>query len=539
MAILKHLNVHNRCYQDAVTYFLFQHDEHARPIYNKRQKMILRDNVLIDTINTDVWSYNIDCQIANRKWHKNQGERDIRSHHFIISFPKEDRDEHGLTPEIAQEIGMEFARKHFSGHQCLIATHDDGNHHSGNIHLHITFNSLRIKDISSPEYSDLARDCKAGYKYQASDECIQYLKTDLERMCLERGLSQVPLNRPAKQKITNEEYWAAHRGQDRLDQKNEAIRSIGGKPTETKFQTELARIRQAIDATKQKCNSVDNFKAILKQEYNIEVTESRGRWSYLPENRQRPITWRRLGDDYGREAIEEYILRRVRKQQEQAAPEKKAEKEHIPAPTLQRPVIEAITIGRIIDLNDPKIKASYGLTQWAKIQNLKTMSQTVNFLTENHLLNMEKLSDTITDTRQQFKDETQQLLSVERRLKDVNLILKNLGVYHKFRPLYQEYLKTRKSPKFKEQHIREILLYEGARKFLREYQNDHKIKSFPAMQTLRTEKAELTAQQQQLYDRRRQMRQSIKAMEDGYRLLNQIEPEHDHAQSRREEIPLR
>ena len=163
----------------------------------------------------------------------------------------------------------------------------------------------------------------------------------------------------------------------------------------------------------------------------------------------------------------------------------------------------------------------------------------MNFLTENHLLNMEKLSDTITDTRQQFKDETQQLLSVERRLKDVNLILKNLGVYHKFRPLYQEYLKTRKSPKFKEQHIREILLYEGARKFLREYQNDHKIKSFPAMQTLRTEKAELTAQQQQLYDRRRQMRQSIKAMEDGYRLLNQIEPEHDHAQSRREEIPLR
>lgn len=173
-----------------------------------------------------------------------------------------------------------------------------------------------------------------------------------------------------------------------------------------------------------------------------------------------------------------------------------------------------------------KIRSGYGLTQWAKIQNLKTVSQAVNFLTANRLLNMERLSDTITDTQQQFKDDTQQLLKVEARLKDVNLILKDLGVYHKFRPLYQEYLKTRKSPKFKEQHIREILLYEGARKFLREYQADHKIKSFPAMQTLRTEKAELTAEQQQLYDRRRQMRQSVKAMEEGYRLLEQAESIH-------------
>ena len=524
MAILKHLNVHNRCYQDAVTYFLFQHDEHARPIYNERHKMILRDNVLIDAINTDVWSYNVDCQIANRKWHKNQGGRDIRSHHFIISFPKEDRDEHGLTPEIAQEIGMEFARKHFGGHQCLIATHDDGNHHSGNIHLHIAFNSLRIKDIPSPEYSDLARDCKAGYKYQASDECIRYLKADLEQMCRERGLSQIPLTRPAKQKITNEEYWATHRGQERLDQKNEAIRSVGGKPTETKFQTELGRIRQAIDDTKARCSTVEEFMTTLKRDCNITVTESRGRWSYLPANRQRPITWRRLGDDYSKEAIEACILRYIKEQQSQTAPEKNTKKEQKPAPIPHRPLLKTVTIGRIIDLNDPKVKASYGLAQWAKIQNLKTMSQTMNFLTENHLLNMDRLSDTITDTRQQFKDETQQLLRVEARLKDVNLILKNLGVYHKFRPLYQEYLKTRKSPKFKEQHIREILLYEGARKFLREYQSDHKIKSFPAMQTLRAEKAELTVEQQQLYDRRRQMRQSVKAMEDGFRLLNQLEP---------------
>lgn len=65
MAILKHLNVHNANYHDAVTYLLFQHDEHARPIRNERGKMILRENVLIDAINTDVWSYALDCNETN------------------------------------------------------------------------------------------------------------------------------------------------------------------------------------------------------------------------------------------------------------------------------------------------------------------------------------------------------------------------------------------------------------------------------------------------------------------------------------------
>ena len=520
MAILKHLSVHNSNYHDFITYVLFQHDSHALPIYNVHHLKVLRENVLIDGINTTPWTYSIDCQISNQHWKKNMDERDVKQHHFILSFDPKDI-ECGLTLEEAQALGLEFARKHFSGHQCVVATHDDGNNHSHNYHVHISFNSLRIKDIPQPEYSDIERDSKAGYKFHNTKQCLEYLKTDVERMCREHGLHQVELNKRAKKNISDKEYWAEKRGQERLDQKNEVIRSIGGKPTETRFQTEPSRIRKAIDDAKAKCSTVEEFMTTLKRDHNITVTESRGRWSYLPENRQRPITWRRLGDDYSKEAIEEYILRRIREQQVEAAPAS-AKVKPVPAP--HRPALETVTIGRIIDLNDPKIKASYGLTQWAKIQNLKAMSQTMNFLTENHLLNMDRLSDTITDTKQTFKDDTQQLLSVERHLKDVNLILKNLGVYHKFRPLYQEYLKTRKSPKFREQHIREILLYEGARKFLQEYQTDHKIKLFPSMQTLRSEKAELTAKQQQLYDRRRRMKQSIKAMEDGFRLLNQLEP---------------
>ena len=349
-------------------------------------------------------------------------------------------------------------------------------------------------------------------------------------MCRENGLHQVELNKQAKQNVTDKEYWASQRGQEKLDRKNEAIRSVGGKPTESKFKTELARIRQAIDETKQKCNSVEDFKAILKREHNIVVTESRGRWSYLPEYRKRPITSRRLGDDYGKESIEVFINQRILKSQQQAqlqksqaAPEQKVEKKPIPEPKPSRPVIETVIAGHIIDLNDPKIQSSYNLTQWAKIQNLKAMSMSFNYLTENHLLNLDDLQATIEDHQQDFNHDTQRLLRVEKNLKECNGLLKQLGLYHKYRPLYEQYLKTRKSPKFREKNIQGLLLYDGAVKYLHEYQREHNVNSVPNYQSLKEAKVRLTAQQQDLYERRRALKSTIKTMEDGYKLLTQQE----------------
>ena len=469
----------------------------------------------------------------------------MKQHHFILSFDPKDV-ECGLTLEKAQALGMEFARKHFSGHQCVVATHDDGNNHSKNIHCHISFNSLRIIDTEPPEYSNLARDYKAGFKFQASDKCIHYLKSEVEKLCRENGLHQVELNKPAKQKITDREYYAEKRGQERLDQKSETIRSIGGAPAVEEFKTELARIRKAIDNTKQKCNSVEDFKEILKREHSIVVTESRGRWSFLPEYRKRPITSRRLGDDYSREAIEAFInqrflelqQRQAAQQASQAAPEHKVEKKPTPEPKTSRPVMETVITGRIIDLNDPKIQSSFGLTQWAKIQNLKMMSMSFNYLTENHLLNLDDLQTTIEDHKQDFNHNTQRLLRIEKNLRECNGLLKHLGLYHKYRPLYEQYLKTRKSPKFREKNIQGLLLYDGAVRYLHDYQREHNVNSVPNYQSLKEAKIRLTAQQQELYDRRRRLKDTIKTMQDGYRLLAEREPSIRHSLNRNQYYEL-
>ena len=433
MAILKHLNVHNANYQDAVTYLLFQHDEHARPIRNERGRMILRENVLIDALNTDVWSYAVDCNATNRQWRKNNSAREVKSHHFILSFPKEDAEEHGLTPELAQQMGMDFARKHFSGHQCIVATHDDGSQHSGNIHVHICFNSVRAIEMPPPEYSDLERDCKPGFKFQCSDQCMNYLKRDVEQMCREQGLSQIPLTKPAAKKVTNEEYWAQKRGERRLD----------GQP---EFRTDLEQIRRAIDDVKNKAASVEEFKTLLQREYNITIRDNRGRWSYVPEGRKNGVTARRLGAAYSKEAVIAFLEewqrqaeKLVQEQHDTPAEDVEIKPEAAVKPYEHDDSLLLCLFHRTYDLNQLPFKENIGLERWAKLQNLKEMAQRFNFIMENRALNVEQLHEKLNACQQELSQMEARREKVERRFKDINHLLRLEGQAFSNQKVYREY----------------------------------------------------------------------------------------------------
>ena len=84
---------------------------------------------------------------ANLRYGKNQRREDVKSHHYIISFDPRDGPDNGLTVDRAQELGEKFCAEHFPGHQALVCTHPDGHNHSGNIHVHIVINSLRIEEV--------------------------------------------------------------------------------------------------------------------------------------------------------------------------------------------------------------------------------------------------------------------------------------------------------------------------------------------------------------------------------------------------------
>ena len=136
MAVLKHIVSKNANYGESLDYLLFQHDERTKkPILNEHGQMILREEYYLDGLNCEPMLFDKECERLNDQYHKNQTYDEIKSHHYIISFDPADRDECGLTGEKAQELGLEYARKNFPGHQALVCTHTDGHNESGNIHV--------------------------------------------------------------------------------------------------------------------------------------------------------------------------------------------------------------------------------------------------------------------------------------------------------------------------------------------------------------------------------------------------------------------
>ena len=116
----------------------------------------------------------------------------------------------------AQRLGMEFARKHFPGHQMLVCAHDDGANGDGNIHVHIVLNSLRIQNTEALPYDMRPCDTKAGYKQNCTRPLLDYLQQEVMALCRDQGLHQVDLQH-SKRRVTNEEYRANQRGQERAD----------------------------------------------------------------------------------------------------------------------------------------------------------------------------------------------------------------------------------------------------------------------------------------------------------------------------------
>ena len=251
MAVLKHIAIKNADYSAAVCYLKYQHDErHLKPLLDENGSMMLRSEFHMNGVNCNPDTFDLECEMLNDQYRKNYRYDEVKSHHYIISFDPRDKDEHNLTGEKAQTLGLEFVKNHLPGHQALVCTHTDGHNGSGNIHVHIIINSLRKLDIEPQSYTTRSIDCKAGYKHHLTKDYLKYLQQELMNLCQRENLYQVDLLSPAQRKITEAEYWLRKRGQKELEDINEQIIADGMNPMETTFQTRKQFVRNARQKTK-------------------------------------------------------------------------------------------------------------------------------------------------------------------------------------------------------------------------------------------------------------------------------------------------
>lgn len=83
----------------------------------------------------------------------------------------------------AQALGERFCAEQFPGHQALVCTHPDGHNHSGNIHVHIVINSLRVAEVERKPYMDRASDTQAGAKHRCTAAAMRHFRAEVMELC--------------------------------------------------------------------------------------------------------------------------------------------------------------------------------------------------------------------------------------------------------------------------------------------------------------------------------------------------------------------
>ena len=502
MAVIKHIASKNADYGESERYLIFQHNEYTqKPVLDENGHMLLRDEYYLDGLNCDPFTFASECQELNSYYHKNQNFNEIKSHHYIISFDPKDRDECGLTGERAQQLGLTFAKKNFPGHQALICTHTDGHNESGNIHIHIVINSIRKYDVPEEPFMEYACESKAGYKHHLSTAYLAHLKQEVMDMCQKEGLHQVDLLTPAERKITEKEYWAQRRGQEKLDKLNQKMREDGITPKETKYQTEKQFLRDAIDNAAGIAKSPEEFSKILEEKYHIIFKISRGRYSYLHPDRKKYVTGRNLGTRYEENFLMKTFMentkslsKKQKNVQEQSVSDTTTNLHQALSSDSSQISVPFIFIKSdlrlVIDLQTCiKAQQSEAYAQKVKLTNLKQMAQTVAYIQEHGYDTRADFNAALTNAESQTSLARKKMKDTEQQLKNVNEQIHFTGQYLAYKDLYAQYRKSRNRNKFYEEHKAELSLYETALRVLKEKSNGQKL---PSMKSLYTEKDRLT-----------------------------------------------
>ena len=541
MAVIKHIASKNADYGESERYLIFQHNEYTqKPVLDENGHMILRDEYYLDGLNCDPFTFASECQELNSYYHKNQKFNEIKSHHYIISFDPKDRDECGLTGERAQQLGLTFAKKNFPGHQALICTHTDGHNESGNIHVHIVINSIRKYDVPEESFMEYACESKAGYKHHLSTAYLAHLKQEVMDMCRKEGLHQVDLLTPAERKITEKEYWAQHRGQEKLDKLNQKMREDGITPKETKYQTEKQFLRDAIDNAASIAKSPEEFSRILEEKYHIIFKISRGRYSYLHPDRKKYVTGRNLGTRY-----EEDFLLKTFMENAKSLSKKKENVQEQPVSNTATDLQQALSsdsspipvpfifiksdLRLVIDLQTCiKAQQNEAYARKVKLTNLKQMAQTVAYIQEHGYDTRADFNAAITDAENQTSLARKKMKDTEQQLKNVNEQIHFTGQYLAYKDLYTQYRKSRNRNKFYEEHKAELSLYETALRVLKEKSNGQKL---PSMKSLYAEKDRLTelreVQRSDFYSHRDQERE-LRTVDANIDMILGRKPEQEH-----------
>ena len=351
-----------------------------------------------------------------------------------------------VTPELAHEIGKQFADEILGGKYEYVLTTHIDKDH---VHNHLIFNAVDFVNY---------------HAYKSYKRIYYDMREVSDRLCKENGLSVIP---PSQNKgMGYKEYTEAKRG--------------------TSWKQKL---KQTIDRLVITAKDYDDFLRLM-QEAGYEIKT--GKYiSFRAEGQERFTRSKTIGENYTEERIKERIAGRTpRRSQRQTTPK---------GISLIGDIQERI---RLID--------SKGYEHKAKLTILKEAARTLNYLTDNNLLQYTDLEKKVEDVHSSYDRTGKELKVVEARLREVQPLIKNISNYQRLKPVYDAFQKAKDKPGFKAKHEAELVIFEAARSTLLAMQGDEKL---PSLKTLQAEQQRLLEEQQRLYDERAKLKKEVKQIE--------------------------
>ena len=378
-----------------------------------------------------------------------------------------------VTPELAHEIGKQFADEILGGKYEYVLTTHIDKDH---VHNHLIFNAVDFVNY---------------HAYKSYKRIYYDMREVSDRLCKENGLSVIP---PSQNKgMGYKEYTEAKRG--------------------TSWKQKL---KQTIDRLVITAKDYDDFLRLM-QEAGYEIKT--GKYiSFRAEGQERFTRSKTIGENYTEERIKERIAGRTpRRNRRQTVPK---------GISLIGDIQERI---RLID--------SKGYEYKAKLTILKEAARTLNYLTENNLLQYADLEKKVEDVHSSYDRTGKELKGVEARLREVQPLIKNISNYQRLKPVYDAFQKAKDKPGFKAKHEAELVIFEAARSTLLAMQGDEKL---PSLKTLQAEQQRLLEEQQRLYDERAKLKKEVKQIEtirsnvDAF-LAPSVDHDRDHLRSTQRE----
>ena len=511
MATLKHISSKNSDYSAIEAYLIYQHDAFTgKQLLDEQGKPKLRESYLLDTLECGDFSFATACLLANRKYGKNTQHGDIKSHQYIISFDPRDAADNGLTMEKAQALGLKFCEENFPGHPAIVCTHPDGHNHSGNIHVHIVIGSIRTREVERKPFMQKPRDWLEGMKHSSTAQTMRHLRVEVMELCEGAGLYQIDLLNGSKERVSEAEYWARRRGQQKLDLANAALAAAGQKPKQKKFETVKDILRKQISSVLYHSTNFEDFSDKLMRQYGITVKESRGQFSYLPSGRTKFIRAKHLGDKFDKEAVLTAL---------QANAERK-----------RTVTLKPDKIGKLIDIQAKLAEGKgAGYERWAKKFNLKAMAQTLLLLQEKGLTDEDALNQRIAELEAKYHDSLAVVKDLEGPMKTNKELRYHVAAYTSAKGIVQQLKAANRPAAFEEQHRAELTAYRAAAAYFKA--ND--LTKLPSPKKLEAEYAQLASEKAKFYEQYKETKEELLKLKTAKQNVASFFREEDQAQQER------